>query len=178
MSDRIESFSFSKDGIDFSVDVVCFNECAFFDSEWQMTDQHKGGITVKNDNADRGSYKYGIPLNYSLAERIQDLRAKGDKNPSATAYQQARKSLTRWINASDYGFKVSASVKGIDLFSDEYIGGSFDYSYDDDENLLDLSKEIFNGDDIHEAVTLAKEKVKEILSNHEVLKNIPLDSKE
>lgn len=177
MSDVIESFSFSKDGIDFSVNVVCYNEFAFFSDMYTMTDTHQGGVTVQNPNHHRGGYKYVIP-EFSLAERTENLRAKGIANPCAAAYEAAQKALERDLNASDYGFRVSASVEGIDLLNDDHVGCSFDYSYDDEGLLIDIAQNVFEESVKEEAISQAKEKVKEILSKNEVLKNIPLDTKE
>ncbi|HDR2377230.1 TPA: hypothetical protein QCH88_004485, partial [Enterobacter asburiae] len=108
--DTIETFNYSENGIDFSVDVVCFNTNDTFGDEWELTDDHQGGITVKNPNADRNSYKYAIPLQYSLKERIADLIARGDDNPSRHAYEAAQDALERDLNASDYGFSVTATA--------------------------------------------------------------------
>jgi len=175
MSDVIESFSFSKDGIDFSVSVVCYNEFALFSEMYTMTDKHQGGVTIKNPSHHRGGYKYAIP-EFSLAERAGYLRDNGDPNPCASAYEAATKALERDLNASDYGFRVSASVEGVDLFNDECIGCSFDYSYDDEGTLLDIAQTVFNESAIDDAVTQAKEAVKEILSKVEVLSKINIDS--
>lgn len=50
--DTIETFNYSENGIDFSVNVVCFNTNDTFGDEWELTDNHQGGITVKNPNAE------------------------------------------------------------------------------------------------------------------------------
>lgn len=173
MTTAIENFKFTKDGIDFSVDVVCYDQYAFFQDEWKMTDKHEGGVTVKNDNFDRGSYKYAIPLQYSLAERTKDLLEQGNENPSATAYENAQKALQRDLNASDYGFRVLAEIDGIILLDDESMGCSFDYSYHDDCTLLEAAELCWKEHDLeNESLDLAKEKAAELLSKVDSLKKI------
>lgn len=169
----IESFSFSHGNIDFTVNVVCYDEFALFSDLWKMTDEHQGGITVQNPQAGRDSYKYGIPLQFSLAERIASLREAKVENPCATAYQQAQEALTRDLNASDYGFQVTAEINGVTLLDGETLGCSFDYSYDDEENLLDMAKDVFKGNGIQdEAIAAAKTTADNILRQIKALKKI------
>lgn len=171
--DTIETFNYSENGIDFSVDVVCFNTNDTFGDEWELTDDHQGGVTVKNPNVDRNSYKYAIPLQYSLKERIADLIARGDDNPSRHAYEAAQDALERDLNASDYGFSVTATANGITLLDNEIIGCSFTYSYQDESDLLTEAKEVYNGNGINgEALDAAKKAGAEIIANFDGLKNI------
>lgn len=171
--DVIETFKFSKNGVDFSVDVVCHNEFLSFDDEWKMTDDHQGGVTVKNPEHDRGSYKYAIPLQYTLAERIQQLIRNGDDNPSATAYRNAQAALKRDINASDYSFMISAEIDGAELFNDQRADLGFDYSYQDEGSLLETAQEIFKENGMEdEAVTMATGAAREIIAKMESFKKI------
>uniref|UniRef100_A0AAU8GGY0 Uncharacterized protein n=1 Tax=Salmonella phage vB_SEnST11_KE22 TaxID=3161173 RepID=A0AAU8GGY0_9CAUD len=171
--DMLETFNYSENGIDFTVNVICYNEFGLFADLWEMTDDHKGGVTVKNPNDRRNCYKYGIPLQYSLKERIADLIAKGDDNPSANAYQAAQEALERDLDASDYGFRVTATANGITLLDDHPCGCSFDYSYLDDQQLIDAAKEVYKENGIDgEALEEAKKAGAEILANVSGLENI------
>lgn len=171
--DVIETFKFQKDAIEFSVKVVCFNESGLFDEMYTMTDDHQGGVTIKNPNHHRGGYKYAIPLQFTLAERIQQLIRNGDTNPSANAYSAAVESLERDLDASDYGFQVTAYVNGVQLLNDESLGCSFDYSYHDDESLIDAARDCFTGNGIEdEAIAAAKAAAAAIVEQMEALKKI------
>lgn len=173
MSHSIEHFNFDHAGIDFRVDVICYNEYSAFEDEWKMTDDHKGGVTVQNPDAGRNSYKFAIPLNYSLAERMRDLAARGDDNPSANAYQAAQDALQRDINASDYGFQVSASIGNVELLDSVTLGCSFDYSYHDDGDLLSNAEEVFNENEIKgEAIEAAIKAAGGLLANMDTLKKL------
>lgn len=170
--DIIERFSFTDSDIDFSVAVVCYNEFALFSDMYKMTDDHQGGVTVQNPNHHRSGYKYAIP-EFSLAERIKNLREQGDANPCATAYQQAQAALERDLNASDYGFQVTAEINGVTLLDGEMLGCSFDYSYDDADQLIDAAQECFNENGIKdEAITAAKAAAAEILAQMDSLKKL------
>ena len=167
MSNVIENFRFTDRGVNYRVDVVSFDENALFDDEWKMTDTHQGGVTVKNPEADRNSYKFAIPLQYTLAERVRDLLASGvpaDK-ASGKAYEDAQNALSRDISACDYGFLVTADIDGIVLMDAENVGCSFNYSYDDEEDLLDAAQDVFNENGIKEdAIQMAHNSAQEKLN--------------
>lgn len=170
--DVIERFSFQREGIDFSVSVVCYNEFALFGDMYKMTDTHKGGVTIQNPNFHRNGYKFAIP-EFSLAERTKILREQGDANPCATAYQKAQEALERDLNASDYGFQVSAEINGVTLLDGETMGCSFDYSYDDDDQLIDVAIDCFNENGIkEEAIEAAKSAASQLLAQMGSLKNL------
>lgn len=170
--DVIETFKFSKNGIDFSVNVVCFNEFSLFNDLYTMTDDHQGGVTIKNPNHHRGGYKYAIP-EFTLAERIKTLTEQGDPNPSANAYSNAVKSLERDLDASDYGFQVTAEINGVTLLDGETLGCSFDYSYHDEGSLIDAARDCFTENGIDgEAVAAAKSAAGAIVEQMETLKKI------
>lgn len=169
--DRIESFNFENNGVKFTVSVICYNECAIFGDLWKMTDDHQGGVTIANPEADRSSYKYGIPQQCTLAELASSYAKQGRENPSREAYESLQNELTRDINASDYGFQVSAEIDGVTLFDDENLGCSFDYSYHDDGDLLDAAQEVFKEHGIdQDAIGLAKVKAGEIVAQADKLK--------
>lgn len=169
--ETMHTFTFTKNNINFSVAVVaywCNN--IFFDS-WEMTNNHQGGVTVQNPDADHNSYKYAIPLNYSLNERVKDLIAQGVENPCAAAYAAAQKELRRDFSASEYGFQVTAECNGYKLLDGETIGCCFDYSYHDAEDLEDTAQEVFDGNGIaDEALEAAQAVAREMIANIEALK--------
>lgn len=169
--DRIESFNFENNGVQFTVSVICYNECAIFGDLWKMTDDHHGGVTIANPEADRNSYKYGIPQNCTLAELSADYAKQGRENPSREAYESLQNQLTRDLSASDYGFRVSAEIDGVTLFDNENLGCSFDYSYEDDSDLLAAAQEVFKEHGIdRDAIGLAKVKAGEIVAQADKLK--------
>lgn len=137
MRNIIETFSFIKSGINFSVAVVCANTNDGFSDDWELTDNHQGGVTVKNPLVDSNSYKYAIPKNFTLAERAEMYRKEGRANPCADAYQAAKESLRRDLTASDYYFTVSADIDGVSLFSDVTVCCGFTYSYEDANTLAE-----------------------------------------
>lgn len=169
--DRIESFNFENNGVQFTVDVICYNEYSGFSDQWVMTDAHHGGVTIANPEADRNSYKYGIPQQCTLAELASSYAKQGRENPSREAYESLQNQLTRDLKASDYGFQVSAEIDGVTLFDDENLGCSFDYSYHDDGYLLDAAQEVFKEHGIYQdAIDLAKVKAGEIVAQADKLK--------
>jgi hypothetical protein len=167
MRNTIETFCFTDRGVEFNVDVICYDENTLFEDEWEMTDTHQGGVTVKNKNADRNSYKFAIPLQYSLAERTANLLAQGvpaDK-ASGKAYEDAQDALSRDLSACDYGFLVTANIGGLILMDSENVGCSFNYSPEDNEDLLDVAQDVFNENGIKEdAIQLAHNYAQEKLN--------------
>lgn len=175
MSHVSETFAITEAGINFVFSVVNYETNDRFGDDWELTDDHQGGVTVKNPNYDRNSYKFAIPLNYSLGERVKDLLDRGvpATEASAEAYRRAVANLERDLDATDYGFTVSASVDGVDLLVDEVIGCGFDYSYHDEGQLIDTAKEVFEDyGTLEEAVSLAKAAAADLISKMDALKKI------
>ena len=144
MSD-LHTISFVKSGLNFDVAVICYNEFCQFDESWEGTDDHIGGVTVKNPEADRHSWKYFVP-EFSLSERIAALIANGTPADQASgqAYKDAQQALRRDIHASDYGFRLTVSYGITELISDEPVGASFNYSYRDDASLEEAAEAAFS----------------------------------
>lgn len=144
MSD-LHTISFVKNGLNFDVDVICYNEYCLFDENWKGTDDHIGGVTVQNPEADRNSWKYFIP-EFSLAERIEALIANGTPADQASgqAYKDAQQALIRDIHASDYGFRLTVTYGDTVLISDEPVGSSFNYSYHDSDTLECAAEDAFS----------------------------------
>ena len=173
MSHVAETFTFSKNNIAFTVKVMCAECHDGFSDQWELTNDHKGGVTIQNSEADRNSYKYAIPQQCSLAELTAEFAKQGRENPSREAYESLQEQLIRDINASDYYFMVSADVDGITLLDDSVIGCGFDYSYHDKETLEEIAIQVWNeygGEE--EALQEALKEAGEILGKVDRLKNI------
>lgn len=173
MSDIIETFNFSRNNIDFTVNVVCAYTFDGFGDQWKMTDTHEGGITITNPDADRNSFKYAIPQQYTLAALTADYAKAGRANPSQEAYDSLQRQLSRDINANDYYFTVDASAGSHTLLDGAVIGCGFDYSYNDEGQLLDVAREVwsdYNGEE--EAISEAVQVARDLLEGVDVLKSI------
>lgn len=173
MSDIIETFNFSRNNIDFTVNVVCAYTFDGFGDQWKMTDKHEGGVTITNPDADRNSFKYAIPQQVSLAELTADYAKAGRANPSQEAYDSLQRQLSRDINANDYYFTVDATAGSHTLLDGAVIGCGFDYSYDDEGQLLDVAREVwsdYNGEE--DAISEAVQVARDLLEGVDVLKSI------
>ena len=173
MSDIIETFNFSRNNVDFTVNVVCAYTNDGFGDQWKMTDTHEGGVTISNSEADRNSFKYAIPQQYTLAQLTKEYAAQGRENPSREAYDSLQRQLIRDINASDYYFTVDASAGSHVLLDSAVIGCGFDYSYEDEGSLLDTAQEVWKdhgGEE--EAISEAVQAARDLLDGVDVLKSI------
>lgn len=173
MSDIIETFNFSRNNINFIVNVVCAYTFDGFGDQWKMTDTHEGGVTIKNPDAGRNSYKYAIPQQTTLAELASAYAAQGRENPSLEAYESLQRQLSRDITASDYYFTVYATAGSHTLLDGAVIGCGFDYSYDDEGSLLDAAQEVWKEHDGEaEALEEATKAARDLLEGVNVLKSI------
>ena len=166
----IENFEIESGALKIEVSVICFDCNDGFSDRWEGTDQHQGGVTIKNPEADRNSYKYFIPKQCTLAELAASYAKQGRDNPSAAAYQSLQNQLERDISASDYGFKVSAYVGGIEVLAGEYVGCGFDYSYDDEGDLLSAARLVWDEyGALEEVIEMAKKSAADIVAASTVL---------
>lgn len=166
----IESFEIELGELSINVSVICFDCNDGFSDMWEGTDKHQGGVTITNPDADRNSYKYFIPKQCTLAELAASYAKQGRDNPSAAAYQSLQNQLERDISASDYGFKVSAYVGGVEILTDEYVGCGFDYSYDDEGDLLDAARRVWDEyGTTDEVIGMAKKAAADIVAASPVL---------
>ena len=166
----IESFEIELGELSINVSVICFDCNDGFSDQWEGTDKHQGGVTIKNPIADRNSYKYFIPKQCTLAELAADYAKQGRENPSAEAYQSMQEHLMRDIHACDYGFSVSAYVGGVEILTDEYVGCGFDYSYDDEGDLLDEARRVWDEySTTEEVIGMAKKAAADIVAASPVL---------
>ena len=166
----IESFEIESGELNISVSVICFDCNDGFSDQWEGTDKHQGGVTIKNPDAGRNSWKYFIPNQCTLSELAAAYAKQGRDNPSAAAYQSLQEQLVRDISASDYGFEVSAFVGGVEILTDGYAGCGFDYSYDDEGDLLDEARRVWDEyGTLEEVIGMAKKSAADIVAASTVL---------
>ena len=166
----IESFEIELGDLNIMVSVVCFECFDGFSDMWEGTDKHQGGVTITNPEADRNSWSYFIPKQYTLADLAADYAKQGRDNPSAAAYQALQDQLVRDLHACDYGFSVSAFVGGVEILTDTYVGCGFDYSYDDEGDLLDAARRVWDEyDTTAEVIEMAKKAAADIVAASPVL---------
>lgn len=166
----IESFEIELGELSINVSVICFDCNDSFSDQWEGTDKHQGGVTITNPDADRNSWKYFIPKQCTLAELAASYAKQGRDNPSGEAYQALQEQLMRDITASDYGFSVSAFVGGVDVLADTYVGCGFDYSYDDEGDLLDAARRVWDEfGTTEEVIGMAKKAAADIMAASPVL---------
>ena len=162
----IESFEIESGELNISVSVICFDCNDGFSDQWEGTDKHHGGVTIKNPNAVRNSYKYFIPQQCTLSELAAAYTKQGRENPSAAAYQSMQEQLMRDISASDYGFRATAYIGDILVLDDEHMGCGFDYSYDDEGSLLDRAICVWDEyDTTADVIEMAKKSAANILES-------------
>ena len=162
----IESFEIELGDLNIMVSVVCFECFDGFSDMWEGTDKHQGGVTIANPEADRNSWKYFIPKPCTLAGLAADYAKQGRDSPSAEAYQSMQDQLMRDLHACDYGFSVSAFVGGVEVLADTYVGCGFDYSYDDEGDLLDAARLVWDEyGTLDEVIGMAKKAAADILES-------------
>ncbi|MGL5153323.1 MAG: hypothetical protein ACRC9H_00060 [Aeromonas veronii] len=162
----IETFEIESGELTINVSVVCYECFDGFSDQWEGTDKHKGGVTITNLEADRNSWKFFIPKQYSLSQLTADYTKQGRENPSAAAYQSLQDQLQRDIYACDYGFKVSVYVCGVELVNDVAIGCGFDHSMFDTEDLITAARRVWDEyDTTDEAIEMAKKATADILAS-------------
>lgn len=164
------SFVIESGDLTINVSVICFDCNDGFSDQWEGTDKHQGGVTIKNPNADRNSYKYFIPKQCTLAELASSYAARGDGNPSGAAYQSLQDQLERDIEALDYGFEVSVYLGGVELIHGVSVGCGFDYSCLDEGGLIEEARRVWDEFGVtDEATEYAKIAAREIVNAAGVL---------
>lgn len=170
MMNTIETFEIESGALKIEVSVICYECFDGFADQWEATDKHQGGVTIKNPIAGRNSYKYFIPLQSSLPELTSCYAKQGRDNPSAAAYRSLQNQLERDITASDYGFRVTAYIGDTLVLDDEYVGCGFDYSYDDEGSLLDCAVRVWDEyDTTADVIEMAKKAAADIVAAAPVL---------
>ena len=133
---------------------------------WEFTDDHQGGVTVKNPNWQRNEFKYAIPLYYSLKQLSSDYAKQGRANPSKEAYTNLQEELERDLEASEYSITAKVvDVNGKTVLDSFYLGYAFDWCYSDGDDLEDRLKEEVSNSDAESEVLERLEALKESMMN-------------
>ena len=163
-------FTVESQSAEIHVSVISLDSFDDFDEMWEGTDEHQGGVTIKNPAATRYSWQYFIPRETSLAELASAYAAQGIPNASAEAYTALQYQLERDLCACDYGFRASVTVGGVEVVQDERVGCCFSHSYLDDEDLEATARAVWDEYDCTaEVVSAAVDKVEEMLAAVPVL---------
>ena len=163
-------FTIESQSAEIHVSVISLDRFDAFDEMWEGTDEHQGGVTIKNPAATLSSWQYFVPRETSLAELVSAYAAQGIHNASAEAYTALQYQLKRDLCACDYSFRASVVVAGIEVVRDEYVGCCFSYSYMDDEDLEATARAVWDEYDCTaEVVSAAVDKVEEMLAAVPVL---------
>ncbi|ANZ51934.1 hypothetical protein WUMEUNZI_CDS0146 [Salmonella phage SeKF_63] len=145
--------------------VNCYEASHNLDN-WKFTDDHQGGVTVKNPNCQRNEFKYAIPLHYSLKQLSSDYAKQGRENPSKEAYTSLQKELERDLEASEYNLAAKVvDANGQTILDSFYIGYAFDWCYSDGDDLDDRLKEEVNNSDAESEVLERLESLKDSVMN-------------
>ena len=164
------TFEVVKEKFSIIYEAVTWYEPSHALENWEFTDDHQGGVTIKNPNYQRNEFKYAIPLHYSLKQLSSDYAKQGRENPSREAYTSLQEELQRDLEASDYYLSakvVDANGKTVlDSFS---IGYVFDWCYSDGVDLADrLKEEVSNSgaeSEVMEQLEALKDSVMNIFKN-------------
>lgn len=164
------TFEVVKEKFSIIYEAVTWYEPSHALKNWEFTDDHQGGVTIKNPNYQRNEFKYAIPLHYSLKQLSSDYAKQGRENPSREAYTSLQEELQRDLEASDYYLSakvVDANGKTVlDSFS---IGYVFDWCYSDGVDLADrLKEEVSNSgaeSEVMEQLEALKDSVMNIFKN-------------
>lgn len=133
---------------------------------WQFTDEHKGGVTIKVKNAERNSYKYAIPTHYPLSQLASDYAKQGRDNPSLEAYKSLQNELERDLEANSYILYASViDAEGNTVLNSFSLAYGFDWCYLDGEDLDSLLKEEVSNAGAEEEVLERLEALKDSMMN-------------
>lgn len=145
--------------------VNCYEASHNLDN-WEFTDNHQGGVTVKNPIYQRNGFKYATPLHYSLKQLSSDYAKQGRKNPSKEAYISLQKELERDLEASEYSLAAKVvDANGSTVLESFYLGYAFDWCYRDGDDLEDRLKEEVNNADAEAEVLEHLEALKDSVMN-------------
>nr|DAJ98490.1 MAG TPA: hypothetical protein [Caudoviricetes sp.] len=133
---------------------------------WQFTDEHKGGVTIKVKNAERNSYKYAIPTHYPLSQLTSDYAKQGRDNPSLEAYKSLQDELERDLQANNYILYASVvDAEGNTVLNSFSLAYGFDWCYLDGEDLDSRLKEEVSNSGAEEEVLERLEDLKDSVMN-------------
>ena len=163
-------FTIESQSAEIHVSVISLDSFDAFDEMWEGTDEHQGGVTIKNPEATRSSWQYFIPRETSLSELASAYAAQGIHNASAEAYTALQYQLERDLCACDYSFRASVTVGDVAVVQDEHVWCCFSHSYLDDADLETTARAVWDECGCTEEVVLAAvDKVKEMLAAVPVL---------
>ena len=163
-------FTIESQSAEIHVSIVSFNSFDDFDEMWEGTDEHQGGVTIKNPKATRDSWQYFVPRQTSLSELASAYAAQGIPNASAEAYTALQYQLERDLCACDYSFRASVTLGDVEVVHDENVWCCFNHSYLDDEDLETTARAVWDECGCTaEVVSAAVDKVKEMLAAVPVL---------
>ena len=118
-------FTIEAQSAEIHVSVISLDSFDAFDAMWEGTDEHQGGVTIKNPEATLSSWRYFVPRQTSLSELAAAYAAQGIHNASAEAYTSLQYKLERDLCARDYSFRASVTVGDVEVVQDEYVGCCF-----------------------------------------------------
>lgn len=163
-------FTIESQSAEIRVSVISLDSFDGFDEMWEGTNEHQGGVTIKNPAATRGSWQYFVPQQTSLSELASAYAVQCIHNASAKAYTVLQYKLERDLCACDYGFRASVTVGGVEVVHDENVGCCFNHSYLDDADLETTAREVWDECGCTaEVVSAAVDKVMEMLAAVPVL---------
>ena len=164
------TFIIESGALTINASVICYESYYCFNEQWEVTDKHRGGVTIANPEYGRNAYRYFIPKFYTAADLAADYAKQGLENPSAKAYQSLQDQLRRDIYASDYGFRVSAFVGDFKILDDECVGCVFNHSMYDTEDLITVAHSVWDEyGTTAEVVEMAKKAAADIVAQFHVL---------
>ncbi|XIX91395.1 hypothetical protein AB2J12_24870 (plasmid) [Escherichia coli] len=133
---------------------------------WQFTDKHKGGVTIKVKNSERNGYKYAIPMHYALSQLASDYAKQGRDNPSLAAYKSLQDELERDLGANSYILYASVvDAEGNTVLNSFSLAYGFDWCYLDGEDLDSRLKEEVSNSGAEEEVLERLEDLKDSVMN-------------
>lgn len=162
----MENVKITKGDLEITFTANLAEGYAGFGDQWEMVDDHQGGVTIKNPNTYRNAYAYAIPQQTTLAELASDFHKQGRDNPSREAYESLQCQLERDIEASDY--YIDAHVKhiptGTTLLEGFTVGPCFDHSIHDDETLEAALLDVVTEYDLTDEVITEVKRIKNIFA--------------
>ena len=135
-SEILATKSFIKNGLQIIIDFEAIyngdlGQSNFYD-QWEVSDHHIGGITIRLNNQ---NFK---PLQYSLSDLSKDYAKQGRFTPSYDAYKSLQEQLIRDSEAFKVILNCRVLKNSIELASECLIGSDYhynDYDYDHDKAL-------------------------------------------
>lgn len=125
-------------------DNIGYSHCQ---SQWEFTNEHKGGVSIRVPNPSRGCYEYANPKQTSLSELTQHYAKAGKKNAQVLAYKSLQNELDRDINCYSAYLQVEVIKSKIVLVDEIIIATDYedrDFDYNHDKALETLMHDYFS----------------------------------